>query len=178
MDSKILENLIDPVRGKILLEIRYAEKISVKGLCTRCQDIPRSTMYRHLAKLEKAGLVTVVDTTRKRGTVEKTYSLAEEAFMPSEDQVDPSPEFLLALFTQYCMAFIQEFQNGLRREGFDLKKDIMGFTTAPIYATEYELDNAVQIIGRTISRLAENPATPERKMHSIGLIITPPKVTK
>jgi len=176
MDEKAFEYLMDPVKGKIMLEIKYMGRASVKELCARCQNIPRSTMYRHLSKLEKEGLIKVVDVSKKRGTVEKTYSLVEERLMPSKDQMDPSPEFLVSMFTQYCMAFIQEFQNGLRNENFDVKKDIMGFTTAPVYATDTELDNALQMIGRTISRLVENPATPDRKLHSIGVIITPPKL--
>jgi DNA-binding transcriptional ArsR family regulator len=176
MDEKAFEYLMDPVKGKILLEIKYIGKASVKELCARCQNIPRSTMYRHLSKLEKEGLIKVVDVSKKRGTVEKTYSLVEERLMPSKDQMDPSPEFLVSMFTQYCMAFIQEFQNGLRNENFDVKKDIMGFTTAPVYVTDMELDNALHMIGRTISRLVENPATPDRKLHSIGVIITPPKL--
>ena len=111
MDSEILRYFVDPVKGKILLEINNAGSASVRYLCEKCPDIPRSTMYRHLAKLEKTGLLEVVSTRRVRGTIEKTYRFVSEKFVPSGD--DYSKEAVLGLFIQYWMRFYDEFERNI-----------------------------------------------------------------
>ena len=174
MNDKMLEYFIDPIKGKILLEINNAKRISVKGLCTKCTNIPRSTMYRHLSRMEKNGVIEVVERRKIRGTIEKTYALNSEAMAVNDDGTDTiSKELYLNMFVKYCIDFIDIFKKNIE-EGLDVKKEISGFTTAPFYATDGELKIAVGSISRIIQDLVANPSAPERKMHSMGLIISPP----
>ena len=173
MDSEILRYFVDPVKGKILLEINNAGSASVRYLCERCPDIPRSTMYRHLAKLEKTGLLEVVSTRRVRGTIEKTYRFVSEKFVPSGD--DYSKEAVLGLFIQYWMRFYDEFERNIPDMLSRDKPIPMSFTAAPVYATDEEMKRFIESVGRMISAMAENKATDGRKAHTIGLIVTPPR---
>lgn len=173
MNDEILRYFVDPVKGKIMLEIHSAGSASVRYLCEKCPDIPRSTMYRHLSKLEKAGLVQVVSTRRIRGTTEKTYRFVSEALInPGEEM---SRESILGLFIQYCMRFFNEFDRNLPDMLCKNELMSMGFTAAPVYVTDEELTRFTESYGRMITTLTENKATDGRKAHTIGLVITPPR---
>lgn len=171
MDEEILRYFVDPVKGKIMLEIHSAGSASVRYLCDRCPDIPRSTMYRHLSKLEKVGLVQVVSTRRVRGTTEKTYRFVSEVLSSSGE--DMSRESVLGLFIQYCMRFFSEFDRNLPDMLCKDEPISMGFTAAPVYATDEEIRRFTESWGRMIATLTENKATDGRKAHTIGLIVTP-----
>ena len=75
MDDTLIAVFVDPRTSRILLDVVRLKRVTVKELCDRNPEIPRSTMYRLLTRMERSGLVDVVDYKQKRGTVEKTYAL-------------------------------------------------------------------------------------------------------
>lgn len=176
MDEKDLSCLLDPVKGKILLEINYLQQVSVKQLCERCADIPRSTMYRHLGRLEKDGFVRVVAQTQKRGTVEKTYALAPEKFVPPTAAEQNDPQYAVTLFVQFCMTFIRLFQEAAAQPGFRFDRSSSVFAAAPVYATDEELRHFVALYSTAVEELVRHDAGHGRAARTVGLIITPPAV--
>lgn len=173
MDDKLLQYFVDPIKGKIMLEVSSAGTASVKYLCERCPDVPRSTMYRHLSKLEKEGLLEVVSTRRVRGTVEKTYRFVGITSDYQNDEL--SREMVMRLFAQYCMKFFEEFENNLPEKVSKSNPTVMAFTAAPVFATDDEMMRFTESVGRMISALSENKATEDRNAHTVGFMITPPK---
>lgn len=150
-----------------MIEINKMEKANVKELCERC-DMPRSTLYRHLNELNKEGLVKVVGEVRKRGTVERTYSMVEPDFFAEK----PNRDGVMAMLIVFCMDTVKAFDKGLG-EDVDPSKNAFAFTTAPVFATDEEVMYAVGRMGNIVQGLMANEPTPERKLHSIRLIVTP-----
>lgn len=175
MDERIMEYLINPRTGKVLLDIARAGRMKVSELCRSNPSIPRSTMYRILTKMERDGLVTVVDYQQKRGTVEKTYSIHPDAFpKPGEGADEVTYDDLLSFFIAYCMEFAIQFRDrALKNPGVVGQDEVMGFWTAPVYATDRELSVLLQNFGQQISKYSQKSADGERRLHSVGFIISP-----
>jgi DNA-binding transcriptional ArsR family regulator len=76
-DPKIAQLLLQPTRWRILGELSNEEKCA-KDLARTFQTSEQVICY-HLRELEKAGLVTLEKTVRKRGAMAKYYRAQEKA---------------------------------------------------------------------------------------------------
>lgn len=70
--------VLHPVRLRILSLLGNRDLTTGK-MSALLPDIPQATLYRHLRTLDKASLITVVDSRAVRGTVEKVYGLHKSA---------------------------------------------------------------------------------------------------
>ncbi len=172
-----MEIFVDPRMSRMLLDTVRVGRITVKELCDRNPDVPRSTMYRLLTKMERAGLLEVVDYRQKRGTVEKTYALRKGALpgadgVPKEDITYPE---MADMFLVFCIEFANRFRT--YAESNPGKVGIggtMGYWTAPVRGTEGEIRRLTEEIGRLVTGFESRGAEEERRLHSIGLILSPP----
>ena len=177
MDDRLMEIFVDPRTSRILLDTVRAKRITVKELCDRNPDVPRSTMYRLLTKMERAGLLEVVDYRQKRGTVEKTYALRQGALpgadgVPREDITYPE---MADMFLVFCIEFANRFRAYAESNpGKAGLKDTMGYWTAPVRGTEGELRKLMEDIGSMVIGFESRGAEEERRLHSLGLILSPP----
>ena len=73
-----IKALANPLRQRIL-EMMIAEPITTKQVADRLGEKP-TKLYHHVDTLEHAGLVKLIRTKRKRGTVEKYYQAVAERF--------------------------------------------------------------------------------------------------
>ncbi len=177
MDDRLMEIFVDPRMCRILLDTVRVKRITVKELCDRNPDVPRSTMYRLLTKMERAGLLEVVDYRQKRGTVEKTYALRQGALpgidgVPNEDITYPD---MADMFLVFCIEFANRFRAYAKdNPGKAGIGDSMGYWTAPVCGTDREIRKLMDDIGRLVSRFESRDTEGERKLHSMGLILSPP----
>lgn len=177
MDDKLLEVFIDPRTSRILMDVVRMKRITVRELCERNPGIPRSTMYRLLARMERSGLLDVVDYKQKRGTVEKTYALHPGA-LPGQDGVLKEgvtyPE-MADMFLSFCIEFANSFRTYSElHPGTADARETMGFWTAPVFGTDREVQRLAEEFGRIVGGFESRDTEGKRKYHSIGFIITPP----
>ena len=100
MTDKLMDCITNPVKCKLLLEIHSQGKSTAKHLANIYNDIPQATLYRHLKKMLSDGILQVVEETQVRGTVEKTYSLADSINSDMETMVEENSG---KLYMQYFM---------------------------------------------------------------------------
>ncbi len=174
MNKKLMDAFRNPIQSKLLLSIHEAEQSTAKQLIEANKDIPQATIYRHLSKLSKDGLIKVIQENRIRGVVEKVYALTQE-LSKSNSLEHITGESYMNLFTEYMMGIMQEFREYTMKDDIDIINDGSGFSIAPIYATKEELLEAGAKITEILMPLIQNPPTPERRYQNIGIIITPPK---
>ncbi|MBY1613659.1 hypothetical protein KWU70_12870, partial [Clostridioides difficile] len=86
-----------------------------------------------------------------------------------------SGEEYAQLFTQYMMGFLREFYEYAERKEKDILKDGSGFSVCPVYASIDEIVEVSKKIASILEPLRNNSHEEGRRMHSIGVIITPPK---
>lgn len=172
MDDRLLRTFIDPRDGRILLEIIRAKSITVKELCARITDVPRSTMYRILTKMERDGLIKVTDYRRVRGVVEKTYSPCDDIF---PEGTEMTADMFVNMFIRYCTEYVGIFRDYAEENPEGIKSTVCGFYTAPVYADNDELLQIMDEIGKILGKYTEARSGEGKTLRSIGTIITPPR---
>lgn len=171
MEDTLMKLLIDPLKQRLIMELHRRQRATVNDLSDGCPDIPRSTIYRHMAKFEKEGVVEVVDMVRKRGTMEKTYVLSESLFgKPGEP---PTKALVSTMFSQFCLQYLEKCNNYLESYEGDPEKMKCLFSSAPFYATDNEFAIFVNRVGKLITEMTQNPPSEDRKLYSMGIMLMP-----
>lgn len=175
MNEKIMECFTNPVQCKLFIEIQRKGQATAKQLA-KVHDIPHATLYRHLKKMTVNGILKVVEENQIRGTVEKVYAVTDDLLVDTNKMMEENNgQAYLMLFTQFIMGLTEEFQEYASRSDINLSQDVTGFTVAPVYASADELTTALTKIGEIIIPLVSNKKTPERCLHNIAIITTPPQ---
>lgn len=174
MTDKLMECITNPVKCKLLLEIHSLGKATAKHLADIYNDIPQATLYRHLKKMLSDGILQVVDETQIRGTVEKTYALAFNISDSMETILEKnSGELYMQYFMQYILGFAKQFQEYCQSPNINIKEDMTGFSLSPLYLSDEELTSLVTSISQIIDTVKNNEPKPERKLRTIGIIVSP-----
>ncbi|KPI53277.1 hypothetical protein Q3304_10240 [Clostridioides sp. GD02377] len=176
MNDKLMDCFVNPTKCKLVLEIFSNNRTTAKQLGEKFQDISKATLYRYLNKMLEDDIIKVVEEHKIRGTVEKVYAMKLDIADDVKTIINEnSGEEYAQLFTQYMMVFLKEFYEYAKREEKDILKDGSGFSVCPVYASVDEITEASKKIASILEPLRNNSNGEGRKMHSIGLIITPPK---
>ena len=176
MEQKVMDCFTHPIKCKLLLELHSAGKATAKQLAEIYDDIPQATLYRYLKRMTNDGILKVVEENQVRGTIEKTYALALDLDTDGQELLgENAGEAYLQMFMQYAFGFIKRFQEYCKNSDIDIPGDRSGFSLAPIYATDEELDAAMSEYAKIIQPLYQNRPTPDRKSRTIGLILSPPE---
>lgn len=179
MNEKIAECFANPVKCKLLLEIYNKGQATPKQLAEAHSDITHATLYRYLKKMTADGILKVIEENQIRGTVERVYSVVDDLTADAKKMVEENNgQVYMMMFTQFMMGLTDEFREYTSRPGINLLQDGSGFTVAPVYATTEELTAAITEISKIIAPLFGNEKTPERDLHNIAIITTPPKKEK
>lgn len=134
MTDKLMGCIANPVKCRLLLEIRSQGKTTAKHLADIYQDIPQATLYRHLKKMLSDGIIQVVEETQVRGTVEKTYALAHHIGDNMESMLENnSGELYMQYFMQYIFGFAKQFQEYCQSPDIDIKRDMTGFSLSSLF---------------------------------------------
>lgn len=173
-----LEVMVHPVSSKLFMEVYTRGEATAGELASALPDIPQATLYRQLGKMVEKGVLKVVDQRKKRALYEKVYAAVLDFNTDLNALLKQNRgDVYAALFFQFMMVFFEEFQAYAKRPDIDIISDGSGFSMGPIVATNEELAQTMTEIGTLIEKLRGNSLTPGsgRKMHTIGLIVSPPK---
>ncbi len=81
--------LTDPLRQRILHAL-CQDALTTKQVAQQLGEKP-TRLYHHVAALERAGLVQIVETRQKRGTVEKYYRAVAQKFVIDKKLFELTP---------------------------------------------------------------------------------------
>lgn len=76
MAETLLDVVLNPVRMKVVCSIARRGAASALQLAKELPEVPQASLYRHIRKLADSGVIQVVEETRIRGTIERTYAIA------------------------------------------------------------------------------------------------------
>ena len=79
--------LLHPIRLRIIQTFLGDRRLTTGQLRLEIADVAPATLYRQVATLAQAGVLTVVDERRVRGTVERTYALSIADAQLTEDEL-------------------------------------------------------------------------------------------
>ncbi len=176
MEQKVMDCFTHPIKCKLLLEVYSAGKSTAKQLAEIYNDIPQATLYRYLKRMTNDGVLKVVEENQVRGTMEKTYAVAVELKSIGQELAgENAGNAYMQMFMQYVFGFIEQFQEYCKNPDINISKDRSGFFLTPIYANDEELASAMAEYAEINQRLYKNQPTPDRKLRTLGLIVSPPE---
>jgi DNA-binding transcriptional ArsR family regulator len=164
--------LLHPVRLRIVQAFLDERALTTSTLRDELSDIPPTTLYRHVARLVAAGVLTVVAERRIRGTVERTYVLRLSAATLSVDELDAmSVEDHRQAFMAYVAGLLADFDRYLARGDVDLLRDEVSYQMAAMWLDDAEFAELRREMLRVLQpRLANRPG-PGRKRRIFASIL-------
>ena len=132
--------LLHPVRLRIVESFLGDRSLTTSQLRDELPDVPATSLYRHVARLVEAGVLSVVGERRVRGAVERTYVLRSAAARISPDEVAKmTPEEHRQTFLAFVAGLIGDFDRYLARGDVDPVRDGVSFNLAGMWLTDGEL---------------------------------------
>ncbi|HLK59923.1 MAG TPA: helix-turn-helix domain-containing protein [Chthonomonadaceae bacterium] len=167
--------LIHPIRLRILMALA-GTKLTPQQIAVRLPDVAQASLYRHISILANENIVTVVEEYPVRGAVEKVYAISQEnALLTAEEMANFTHEDHLHYFTAFLGTLVGQFRAYLQQETINLKVDGASYNSTALNLTDEELQQFKEQIMTLLKTNLKNEATPERRRHSIAMIMIPEK---
>jgi hypothetical protein len=170
-----LDLLLHPIRIRIVMALT-GRQLTPAQIGGSIDDVPLTSLYRHINALADGGILRVVEEHPVRGTVEKVYALVDGAARVRPDEM-PSldADEHLRYFMVYLASLLHDFSRYLdRRDPAGQPPDnaytkiVLSLTHEEYHAlTEQMRDLALRHVGR------DDDAT--RKRYTFGFISIPEK---
>ena len=157
--------LLHPVRLRILKAFLGDRALTTSQLAAELDDVPAGSLYRHIARLTKAGVLQVVAERRVRGAVERTYTLRLYAaqIQPGEVRAMTLDEHAQA-FTAYVAGLLADFDRYVASAPADPIGDGAGYRVSAMWLTDEEFAGLVRDVLEVFQpRLANAPGNGRRR---------------
>jgi hypothetical protein len=166
--------LLHPVRLRIVQAFLGDRALTTSQLRDELPDVPPASLYRHVALLVDAGVLSVVAERRVRGAVERTYVLRVAAASVNLDEVDRvSREDHRQAFMAFVAGLLGDFDRYLSREEIDLLRDGVGFRMAGVWLDDTELTEFLRELARVVQPRLANGPRPGRTRRILGSVLLP-----
>jgi hypothetical protein len=171
---KSADLVLHPVRLRIIQAFLGDRALTTSELRGELGDVPAASLYRHVAKLVDAGVLSVVAERRVRGAVERTYVLRTSAATVRVDELaDMSADEHRQAFLAFVAGLVGDFDRYLERGDIDLVRDGVSYRLAGLWLDDAELMELIQDFVRVLQPRLTNPPKPGRRRRILGTITLP-----
>ncbi len=166
--------ILHPIRIRILMALAGRQKTS-QQLADDLRDIPQATLYRHINRLAKAGILHVVEERQARGGVEKVYALeAQKTTLTAEDAAHFSKDDHMRYFISFIASLLDDFSRYIHRgETTDLAVDGVGFNKLPLELSDEEFRELAAKMNAVLSPYLDNQPGQNRRRRIFSTIVMP-----
>lgn len=166
--------LLHPVRLRILQAFLGGRELTTSQLQEELSDVPAASLYRNVARLTDAGVLSMVNERRVRGAVERTYVLQSSAATISPDELSKlTRDQHRQMFLAYVAGLIRDFDRYLEQDKVDLLRDGVNYRMQGMWLNDEELEDlSLELIAALRPRL-ENAPAPGRKRWILGTVVMP-----
>jgi hypothetical protein len=166
--------LLHPVRLRIIQAFLGDRALTTADLRNELPDVPPASLYRHIARLVDAGVLSVVSERRVRGALERTYVLRLAAATINLDELERmSREDHRQAFMAFVAGLLGDFDRYLAREDRDLLRDGVGYRMAGLWLDDAEFAELMRELTRVLQPRAANPPRPGRSRRILGYVLLP-----
>jgi helix-turn-helix protein len=171
---KSADLVLHPVRLRIIQAFLGDRALTTSELRGELGDVPAASLYRHVAKLVDAGVLSVVAERRVRGAVERTYVLRTSAASVRVDELaDMSADEHRQAFLAYVAGLIADFDRYLARGDVDLVRDGVTYRMAGLWLDDAELAELARDIYAALQPRLANPPRAGRRRRLLGTVLLP-----
>jgi hypothetical protein len=166
--------LLHPVRLRIVEAFLGDRALTTTQLRAELPDVPPGSLYRHVARLVDAGVLSVVGERRVRGAVERTYVLRASAARLSADEIARmSRDEHRQAFLAFVAGLIGDFDRYLARETIDPLRDGATYNLAAMWLDDAELAEVARELAIALQPRLANPPKPGRKRRLLATVLLP-----
>ncbi|MEU6730117.1 helix-turn-helix domain-containing protein [Nonomuraea wenchangensis] len=169
-----VEQLLHPVRLRIVHALSAADTLTITQMGARMPDVPKITLYRQVAQLTEGGFLEVDGEQRVRGAVERRYRLRQD-----RPTIDADAAAAMSLddhrrgFAAAMAVLIAEFDAYLNRDGADPVADSVSYRQGTLWLSPDELSAmTADLLAVLRDRLGNTPA-PGRAPYLLSAILFP-----
>jgi hypothetical protein len=157
--------LLHPVRLRIIQAFLGDRALTTGELRDELPDVPPASLYRHVATLVDAGVLSVVAERRVRGAVQRTYVLRTAAASMSIDEVESmSRDEHRQAFLAFVAGMLGDADRYLSRDTIDPVGDGVGYRVAAMWLDDAEYQAFIRDLVRVIQpRVANAPKRGRRR---------------
>ncbi len=165
--------LLHPVRLRIVKAFLGDRALTTSELATELGDVPAGSLYRHVARLTRAGVLQVVAERRIRGAIERTYTLR-----PAAAQIQPgearsmTPEEHSQAFLAYVAGMLGDMDAYLATDPPDPFREA-GYRAGALYLTDDEFASLLLDLQRVFQPRLANPPSKDRRRRLIYTVYLP-----
>ncbi|GAB2750350.1 helix-turn-helix domain-containing protein [Kitasatospora kifunensis] len=169
-----LDLLLHPVRLRIVHSFTGEQTSTTSELCARLPDVPKTTLYRHVALLAEAGVLEVAGEQRVHGAVERHYRLLrDQAAIDADTAASMSLDDHRRGFAAAMAALLAEFGTYLDRDGADPTADQVGYRQGIAWLSQQELTELIDELRTVLIPKMHNKPAPGRSPHLVSAIFFP-----
>ncbi|WP_405884625.1 helix-turn-helix domain-containing protein [Streptomyces sp. NBC_01136] len=168
------ELLLHPVRLRVVHALSGGRELTTSELSVRLPDVPKVSVYRHVALLAEAGFLEVAQERRVRNVVERRYRLRRER--PS---IDGEAAATMSLddhrrgFAAAMAVLIAEFNAYLDREGANPTADLVSYRQGTLWLSPDELTELLGELVAVLQPRLGNQPSPGRVPHLLSPVLFP-----
>jgi DNA-binding transcriptional ArsR family regulator len=164
--------VLHPIRFRILM-IASGRRVSAQQIIAALPDVPQASAYRHIARLVEAGILQALEEVTTRGTVEKTYSLPDQAADLSREEMAPvSHDDHMRYFTAFVTLMMSQFRAYLDRKEQG-GKDKGHYWSEAFYLTDVEYEHFFQALKSIEGLVTAHKPGPDRRRRLLFSAIIP-----
>ena len=164
--------VLHPIRFRILM-IASGRRVSAQQIISALPDVPLASTYRHIARLVEAGILQAVEETTPRGTVERTYTLPDQAADISREEMAPvNSEDHMRYFTAFVTLMMSQFRAYLERKDRG-GGDGGAYWSEAVCLTDAEYAHFVTALKSIEGLAASHKPGPERRRRLLFAAIIP-----
>jgi hypothetical protein len=166
--------LLHPVRLRIVQAFLGDRALTTSQLRSELPDVPPASLYRHVARLVDASVLSVVAERRVRGALERTYVLRTDAATISVDDlakmtVDEHRQAFLA----FIATLVGDFDRYLDRGEIDLLRDGVSYRLLGLWLSDNEMAELSREIFTVLQPRLANPPKRGRKQRILATVLLP-----
>jgi hypothetical protein len=166
--------LLHPVRLRIVQAFLGDRALTTTALRAELPDVPPTSLYRHVARLVEAGVLSVVAEQRVRGAVERTYVLRPSAASIDVNELATmTPEGHRQAFLAFIAGLICDFDRYLARDGIAPGRDGSGFHLAGMWLDDSEIIQLSHELRAVLQPRLANPPRQGRKRWVLATVVLP-----
>jgi hypothetical protein len=171
--------LLHPARLRIVKAFLGDRALTIKQLAAELPGVPAGSIYRHVARLTKAGVLQVVAERRVRATTERTYALRLYAaqMQPGEIAAMTLDEHVNA-FLAYAAGLLGDFDRYIATKPEHPGLDGAGYKVAAMWLTDSELAEYLRELAAISQPRLANAARDGRQRRMLYTVLLPAPETQ
>ena len=163
----IKEVMLNPIRLRIVQQLALQASMTATELCEKINDVPRTTLYRHINILLENDIVSVVAEKKIRGSLERTLALNIEE-IKKHNTLENAPQQMLA----FLMNRYVRFHNYFNGENPNPGRDRIFFNNTIMMMDDKEFDQFLTELRDLLIKFSFETAS-GRRPRDISVISAP-----